>query len=618
MIHEKENKRVNTRNKISIIIISITLIFISLMPSISSIPPDPTCLSIIGDYVWEDLNFNGIQEICEPGIDDVTVELYSCCDVLKGTTQTSDGGLYEFHVSSGNYYLKFIPSGDYLFTIQDAGADDQLDSDVDPLTGKTECTNLYSGEHDYSWDAGIYKPVSIGDYVWNDSDQDGIQDQDEQGIDDITVELYSCCDELKSATQTAYGGLYEFFDLEPGNYYVKFYLPEYYEFTQQDVGSDDSIDSDADPITGETICFNLESGMNTDIIDAGMYFLECYNIYINIEGGCGYVTKYPDYPTYPAGSVVQLNAYPNISGFKFDYWSGDLSGSNNPEFITMDSDKFVTAHFTFVEYELIINIDGNGHVIKDPDQETYHFNDFVTLTAIADSGWKFDHWSGDIYSDKNPLRIHIYYVKNITAHFTYHEYDLTITTEGNGNVVKSPDYIKYPFGSIVELKADPAPGWKFNHWSGDITGSNNPEYITIDSDKNVIAHFNEADPPSVPKISGPQQTKAGEENSYTISSNDPYGSNVYYYVDWGDGYLENWFGPFDSGENVLISHTWSDYSIYTIKVKARNEFYSESEWGTFEISVPRIRKIQTNFILNLLDDYLKILPIIKIIIDILR
>jgi len=47
---------------------------------------------------------------------------------------------------------------------------------------------------------------------------------------------------------------------------------------------------------------------------------------------------------------------------------------------------------------------------------------------------------------------------------------------------------------MVELAADADSGWVFDHWSGDLTGDNNPEYITMDENKTVTAHFVELIP----------------------------------------------------------------------------------------------------------------------------
>jgi hypothetical protein len=66
---------------------------------------------------------------------------------------------------------------------------DALDSDIDAVTGNAPLTNLVSGESDQTIDAGIYRPASIGDYVWRDTDGDGIKDPTESGINGITVLL---------------------------------------------------------------------------------------------------------------------------------------------------------------------------------------------------------------------------------------------------------------------------------------------------------------------------------------------------------------------------------------------------------------------------------------------
>ena len=67
------------------------------------------------------------------------------------------------------------------------------------------------------------------------------------------------------------------------------------------------------------------------------------NISIDPEG-LGSVTLDPPGGRYPSGIEVELTAVP-ASGYAFDYWSGDLSGTLNPTTITVDSDKTVTAHF---------------------------------------------------------------------------------------------------------------------------------------------------------------------------------------------------------------------------------------------------------------------------------
>jgi len=125
-------------------------------------PPQKASL---GNFVWEDLNGNGVQDPSEPGVFGVTVSLYRSDGTFVGSTTTDGSGYYSFtDLDPGDYYLVFtLPSG-YVFTLQDEGADDAVDSDVDPSTGRTMVVNLQAGENDPSWDVGLIKAPVGG--VW--------------------------------------------------------------------------------------------------------------------------------------------------------------------------------------------------------------------------------------------------------------------------------------------------------------------------------------------------------------------------------------------------------------------------------------------------------------------
>ena len=126
------------------------------------VPPEKASL---GNFVWEDLNGNGVQDPSEPGVFGVTVSLYRSDGTFVGSTTTDGSGYYSFtDLDPGDYYLVFtLPSG-YVFTLQDEGADDAFDSDVDPSTGRTMVINLQAGENDPSWDVGLIKAPVGG--VW--------------------------------------------------------------------------------------------------------------------------------------------------------------------------------------------------------------------------------------------------------------------------------------------------------------------------------------------------------------------------------------------------------------------------------------------------------------------
>jgi hypothetical protein len=128
-----------------------------------SIPKCEIELAAIGDFVWIDMNMNGIQDEGEPGKKGVTVNLYDCQDNFLTSTTTDNDGLYLFfNLIPGDYYIEFEKPADYVFTLQDQGGDDNKDSDADPATGKTICTELEEGETDLTWDAGLYQEEKVG------------------------------------------------------------------------------------------------------------------------------------------------------------------------------------------------------------------------------------------------------------------------------------------------------------------------------------------------------------------------------------------------------------------------------------------------------------------------
>ncbi|MBN1584568.1 MAG: DUF11 domain-containing protein, partial [Anaerolineae bacterium] len=111
----------------------------------------------LGDYVWFDWDVDGIQDPGEPGVPGVTVTLYTTAGVPISTTTTDASGYYSFtNLQPGGYYLDFTPPPTYTLTYQDQGGDDAADSDADPITGRTISTTLEPGEHDPTWDAGLY------------------------------------------------------------------------------------------------------------------------------------------------------------------------------------------------------------------------------------------------------------------------------------------------------------------------------------------------------------------------------------------------------------------------------------------------------------------------------
>ncbi|WP_162846870.1 SdrD B-like domain-containing protein, partial [Marinicella litoralis] len=87
------------------------------------------------------------------------------------------------------------------------------------------------GENDHTIDFGFGPTLQLGDFVWFDTNQDGIQDGGEPGVNGVTVNLYdnaTCTAPIFMTTTTLNGGLpaadgyYNFGPLFPGSYCVEF------------------------------------------------------------------------------------------------------------------------------------------------------------------------------------------------------------------------------------------------------------------------------------------------------------------------------------------------------------------------------------------------------------
>ena len=234
-------------------------------------------LASIGDFVWLDLNRDGVQQPGEPGIAGVIVTLYNSTGVAVGTTVTDGTGYYTFHdLQPGNYSLGFPPSvlPGYLLTSPDLGGDDAKDSDPDSTTGRTTTITLVAGQNDPNWDAGYTSPfASLGDFVWHDLNRDGIQQPGEPGIAGVRVNLFNAAGTLIGTTVTNGTGYYSFHDLQPGEYYigVATTLNDGLTLSPQDQGSDDAKDSDVSQITGRSILTTLVGGQNDSRWDVGYY-----------------------------------------------------------------------------------------------------------------------------------------------------------------------------------------------------------------------------------------------------------------------------------------------------------------------------------------------------------
>ncbi len=235
----------------------------------------------ISDFVWRDLNGNGIQDSGEPGQANVHAYLYNCANgsfVAKDTTDSNGKYAFDRINAAGDYFVRFDlqPTGlnNHGFTVANSGSNPNKDSDVNS-TGTTPCIHVELGYVIDSIDAGIVEFASIGNFAWFDKNANGVQESGENGIADVLVTLYDGSTNLQvRSTLTDVNGLYRFDRLMPMTYYLKFTPPVSgnWNLTTPNVGSDIK-DSDVDGSNGvSTTAKTLLSPGEDDLTwDAGYW-----------------------------------------------------------------------------------------------------------------------------------------------------------------------------------------------------------------------------------------------------------------------------------------------------------------------------------------------------------
>jgi hypothetical protein len=150
-------------------------------------------------------------------------------------------------------------------------------------------------------------------------------------------------------------------------------------------------------------------------------------------------------------------------------------------------------------------------------------------------------------------------------------YEWDWTNDGSVNAYSSFPYISHDYGDYEE------------HYCKLIVTDTGGQKDTIIKTVQARANSN----PNPPLINGPSSGKNGQEYDFTFIATDPDNDDLYYQIDWGDGVLLDWFGPFESDEVITESHTWGEQGTFTIKARVKDKYNAQSDWATFEVSMPR-------------------------------
>jgi hypothetical protein len=241
------------------------------------------------------------------------------------------------------------------------------------------------------------------------------------------------------------------------------------------------------------------------------------------------------------------------------YLNETIAQSFKPSLNTLTRVELLMFEWNDVNYELTVSIKKNLNGLP------------LTKISLTPNGFLDDEeWVEFDFEDINVVPGDTYY----------------IICSGNGGSIGDRDYETLVYGwGLSRDGSSYTDGEVWLNWIGN-------DFLWEIDDRDYDCCFRtygfSNEPPLLPTIDGPSNGIPNEEYLYQISSSDPNTDDVCFYIDWGDNNTEE-TDYFNSGELITVKHQWTERGNYTLKVKAIDEYGTESDWAILEISMPKKR-----------------------------
>ncbi len=234
--------------------------------------------------------------------------------------------------------------------------------------------------------------------------------------------------------------------------------------------------------------------------NAPKYYVLSTNVTPGSNAGTITASIAPTTNGYAAGKIVTLTATPK-AGFKFVKWSGASAALTAKISLTMNTNKSVMAVFTNIPRFLLnvtLSPTNAGTVMKSPStvsSNDYYSGTVVSLTPVANTGYKFVKWTGALTGAIVPGKVTMNANKSVTAVFTtVPTFVLTpsVNPPGAGDIIADPATLNntYSSNAFVGLTAVATTTNQFVAWTGSFSSFSNQVSIKMNSNKTATAIFN--------------------------------------------------------------------------------------------------------------------------------
>lgn len=221
------------------------------------------------------------------------------------------------------------------------------------------------------------------------------------------------------------------------------------------------LDLEVDNVSVDSTTSYTFSNVTADHTIDAFFEINTYTLTVDTVGS-GTVSANPSQSTYDHGTDVELTATPS-TGYSFDGWSGDASGTTNPLTVTITSDMSITATFTINVYTITASASAGGSITPNGAVSVTHGDD-QTFTFAPDAGYHIDQLLVDgatpIGSTTSYTFTNVVDTHTISVSFAINQYTITATA-GTGGSISPAGAITVNHGDSQAFTITPSTGYHF-------------------------------------------------------------------------------------------------------------------------------------------------------------